>query len=53
MLVLNQTNFSGTPAYINAYDKALAELAYERYQRDITLLGYEDEVKNMIEQLPA
>lgn len=48
---INQTNFSDRPAYLAAYDRELAELAYSRYQQDIELLGYKDELQRMIASL--
>ena len=48
---INQTNFSDQPAYLSAYNRELAQLAYGRYQQDIELLGYEEEIQHMIATL--
>lgn len=48
---INQTNITGKPLYINAYNRELAEITYERFQTDIELLGYEKEIKRMIAAL--
>ena len=48
---MNQSSVSGKLLYSDAYSSELAEIAYERYHKDIELLGYEEGIKGMISSL--
>ena len=48
---MNQSSVSGRLLYSDAYSSELAEIAYERYHKDIELLGYEEGIKGMISSL--
>lgn len=45
---INRTNHGERPAYLDAYDRQTAQLAWRRYREDIELLGYARETEQLL-----
>jgi hypothetical protein len=48
---INRTNSGDRPAYLDAYDRHTAQLAWRRYREDIELLGYAEQTTQLLASL--